>query len=193
MTTENKEWKITLEIIRLCEYAYRLGVNDGAICNDSICVNNFCDVPIPTKSFSLLNDNKEMNISLYLDMICVCCGKIKAHNLSDHIRMRTKSISSHIRAYAILFDFKYKQGLKHGIECGDLDKCINFFRNVNNGHKHERLLHKGNWSKMSYLDEQKHHCNVLAMQLGEQGEHPYTSALSLFIGVAASKYYQDKY
>lgn len=154
--------RLIKELMRGCEYMYRLGAYEASSSGDTREVKNVIEREDILKTFQFLDGSvryEGAGFRSHLDDVVVHLNKIKAYSLRNFLRV-AKSVNSYKINMCFILDFYYRKGLSHGLR-SDKATCKTFYEDVKSGASHDFLLSKGFFRTDQYIDMVKYHVNEI--------------------------------
>lgn len=179
------DYEIVNNLSKLCEYMYRQGIYDSAMCGDGDMIKEVANRNDNHLTFQLLGSEPYTNSrwELYGDKMVVIAGRLNAPHFRSFMKYK-KGMNKLKREMLGLIDEHYRNGLRHGLKRHKHD-CIDFYENVRFGSNHDCFLTSGKMVTEVYLDRMKHVANTIQRGRVENGvSELWTNSLIRFMANA---------
>lgn len=116
--TIDSQYKVSLSLMKACEYMYRKGVMDAATTFDEATINNFLSTHDPRSDFALMFDfeGRVLRVEHYAAMMMNICHIIKAKRAAILFTYGASKRPLIHGACSLSYVF-YRNGLRDGIGC----------------------------------------------------------------------------
>lgn len=177
------EYRIVVNLSRVCEYVYRKGVADAASFGDIPEVQALArrDDNFTTFRFLIDEDSQKLNFEHYRDYIVIFCGMTRSHHLRNFLIFQIGEDSMK-RSICTIIDYIYRLGLLEGVKYTK-DDAIDYFKAVGTGSYHDRL-DGTKPTTMDWIEEIKHYTNKIHNARKRAGLKTTIDRLSVAIGQA---------
>lgn len=185
--SQEKNFKLLRNIVQLCEYMYRKGVLDAAICGDAFEINECIERDDTFETFRFLRDEEgdELNINLYCDYLTIMCRKVSAFELRNQLMYGTGPLWLKT-CTCIAADNYYRKGLNDGKTASKV-QAEGLMNSIQRGFNHERI--DGTKMKMiDFIDELKYEMNAINRRRKKIGLFDIITGFLTFIGECMYEY-----
>ena len=190
------DYEILKDLTKLCEYMYRRGIYDSALCGDIYTVNEVADREdgeFMTYQFlnGMMYESNKVGWEHYADEIILIAGRLMANHFRAFMRHK-RGENALKKEMLFLIDRFYRKGLRHGLKRHKND-AIDFFEDVKYGAKHPCYLGGSSYSMSQYIDMMQHIANTIQRERNECGySEVTTNTLTRFIGRAVRSNFDKK-
>jgi len=175
-----KAIEVVDDLSRICEYFYRKGVLDGAVCGDPVEVNLCAKREDDNTTFRFLRDEGGRNVPYrhYLGYVQFFCSKIGANDLRNAIAF-IPGQRTFFTAVCVICDKYYRDGLLDGVKI-DFLEAKKYFNENPRYSRHNRLIGSG-YDNTVWIDSIKYDCNRIFLAQETLGKNMGLNRLATYI------------